>query len=179
MQLQVYAMSVASLVHFTGSATMTRTRIRRGETRDVEMLVTFFWDLFMMEKDFAMDAESHRAGLLLLLANPGEAAVFVAEADGVVVGMATAQIVVSTSIGGYSIVLEDMYVSAGFRRKGVGSKLLENVLAWGSERGARRVQLVVATANARAFRFYRQAGLLKSHMTAFYGKLDVMNPDFS
>jgi hypothetical protein len=34
--------------------------------------------------------------------------------------MATAQIVVSTSIGGYSIVLEDMYVSAGFAGKGSG-----------------------------------------------------------
>lgn len=171
-------MSIATLVHFTRSATMMRIFIRQGEDRDVEILVKFLQDLFTVEKDFATDAESHRAGLLLLLANPGEAAVFVAEADGVV-GMATAQIVVSTSIGGYSIVLEDMYVSAGFRRKGVGSKLLENVLAWGSERGARRVQLVFATANARAFRFYRQAGLLKSHMTAFYGKLDVMNPDFS
>lgn len=179
MHREVHAMSIATLVHFTGSATMMRIFIRQGEDRDVEILVKFLQDLFTVEKDFATDAESHRAGLLLLLANPGEAAVFVAEADGVVVDMATAQIVVSTSIGGYSIVLEDMYVSAGFRRKGVGSKLLENVLAWGSERGARRVQLVVATANARAFRFYRQAGLLKSHMTAFSGKLDVMTPDFS
>ncbi|HOI73964.1 MAG TPA: GNAT family N-acetyltransferase [Syntrophales bacterium] len=157
---------------------MMRILIRQGETRDVEILVKYLQDLFTLEKDFATDAESQRAGLLLLLSNPGEAAVFVAEADGVVVGMATAQIVVSTSVGGYSILLEDMYVSAGFRRQRIGSKLLEQILAWGSERGARRVQLVVASANARAFRFYRHAGLLKSNMTAFYGKLDVMNPDF-
>jgi len=176
MQRDVRAMSTATLVHFTGSATMMRILIRQGEARDVEILVTFLQELFTLEKDFAADTENQRAGLLLLLSNPGEAAVFVAEADGAIVGMVTAQIVVSTSIGGYSILLEDMYVSSGFRRQGVGSKLLEQVLAWGSERGASRVQLVVATSNARAFRFYRQAGLLKSHVTAFYGKLDVMNP---
>ncbi len=93
--------------------------------------------------------------------------------------MVTARIVVSTSIGGYSILLVGMDVSAGFRRQGIGSKLLEQVLAWGSERVARRFQLVSASAYARAFLFYRHAGLLKSRVTAFYGKLDVMNPDFS
>jgi len=75
----------------------------------------------------------------LLLAEPHASTIFVAEADGVVVGMVTAQIVISTSIGGYSILLEDMYVASGFRRKGVGSKLLEQVLVWGSEHDARRV----------------------------------------
>ena len=106
------------------------------------MLVKFLQYLFAIEKDFTIDADRHRAGLHLLLAEPHARTIFVAEADGVVVGMVTAQIVVSTSIGGYSILLEDMYVASGFRRKGVGSKLLERVLVWGSERDARRAAMV-------------------------------------
>ena len=149
--------------------------IRKGDDGDLEMLATFLKRLFTLEKDFTIDADRHRAGLHLLLAEPHARTIFVAEADGVVVGMVTAQIVVSTSIGGYSILLEDMYVASGFRRKGVGSKLLEQVLVWGSEHDARRVQLVADTANTEAFRFYRQAGLLESHMTALYGKLDAIN----
>jgi len=149
---------------------------RKGEAGDIEQLVTFLQHLFAIEKDFTIDAERHRAGLHLLLAAPEARAVFVAEAAGAVVGMVTAQLVVSTSVGGYSILLEDMYVAAGFRRKGVGSKLLGQVFIWGFERGARRVQLVAAETNTGAFRFYRQAGLLKSHMTALYGKLDDIKP---
>ena len=163
--------------NFTGYAMVMsmNIRIRKGENRDIEMLVTFLRYLFAIEKDFTIDADRHRTGLHLLLAEHHASTIFVAEADGVVVGMVTAQIVISTSIGGYSILLEDMYVASGFRRKGVGSKLLEQVLVWGSKHDARRVQLVADTANTGAFRFYRQAGLLESHMTALYGKLDAIN----
>jgi len=157
-------------------------RIRKGNDQDIETLVTFIEDLFAIEKDFTIDADRHRAGLYLLLAEPhARATVFVAEAegDGAVVGMVTAQLVVSTSVGGYSLLLEDMYVAAGFRRKGIGAMLLEQVLVWGSERDARRVQLVAAAGNTGALRFYRRAGLLKSHMTALYGKLDAVNPNLA
>jgi ribosomal protein S18 acetylase RimI-like enzyme len=91
--------------------------------------------------------------------------------------MVTAQIVVSTSVGGYSVLLEDMYVASGFRRKGIGSKLLAHVLRWGSKQGIRRVQLVADVTNIGALMFYRKAGLLTSRMTALYGKLEVILPD--
>jgi len=150
-------------------------RIRKGEAGDIETLATFLQDLFAIEKDFTIDVDRHRAGLHLLLAEPHARTIFVAEAAGVVVGMVTAQLVVSTSSGGYSILLEDMYVAPGFRRKGIGAKLLDQVLVWGAERGACRVQLVAAAGNNRALRFYRRAGLLKSDMTALYGKMDAVN----
>jgi GNAT superfamily N-acetyltransferase len=151
-------------------------QIRKGVAGDVEILVTFLQHLFAIEKDFMTDADRHRAGLRLLLAEPNSRTIFVAEADGVVVGMVTAQIVVSTSIGGYSILLEDMYVASGFRRKGVGSKLMEQAIVWGSEHDALRIQLVAAGANTRALQFYRRAGLLRSGMTGLYGQINVIRP---
>jgi len=157
-------------------------RIRKGKAGDIETLATFIGDLFAIEKDFATDADRHRTGLRLLLAEPHvRATVFVAEAkgDSAVVGMVTAQIVVSTSSGGHSILLEDMYVVPGFRRKGVGAKLLGQVLAWGAERGACRVQLVAAAGNTVALRFYRRAGILTSNMTALYGKMDAVKPNLA
>jgi GNAT superfamily N-acetyltransferase len=154
---------------------MKNIRIRKGEPGDIETMVTFLYHLFAIEKDFATDADKHRAGLQLLLAETYARAIFVAEADGNVVGMVTAQIVVSTSSGGYSILLEDMYGASGFRRKGIGIKLLEQVLVWGSGQGARRVQLVADVTNIGALIFYRQAGLLTSRMTALHGTLDAIN----
>lgn len=154
---------------------MKNISIRKGESGDIETMVTFLYHLFAIEKNFATDADKHRTGLQLLLAETCARAIFVAEADGDVVGMVTAQIVVSTSVGGYSILLEDMYIASGFRRKGIGSKLLAHVLVWGSGQGARRVQLVADVTNAGALIFYRQAGLLTSRMTALYGTLDAIN----
>ena len=147
--------------------------VRQAEPGDIEILVKFLHLLFTIEKDFTLDADKHRAGLHLLLENHYRGTIFVAETDVMLVGMVTGQIVVSTAGGGYSILLEDMYIASGFRRIGIGSKLLKEVLAWGSERGALRVQLVADVENAGALMFYRQMGLLTSRMTALYGKLEA------
>jgi GNAT superfamily N-acetyltransferase len=145
--------------------------VRKGVEGDIEVLVMFLRHLFAIEKDFSGNEDAQRAGLRLLLKDPRTGTIFVAETSGHLVGMVTAQIVVSTSVGGYSILLEDMFVAAGFRRKGIGSKLLQQVLSWGSERDAFRIQLVAAAGNAGALDFYRHAGLLKSDMIALYGRL--------
>jgi GNAT superfamily N-acetyltransferase len=152
-------------------------RIRKGAENDVVTLVSLLQGLFALETDFQADTDNYRSGLMLLLGGTGT--VLVAEANGAVVGMVTAQIVVSTSAGGYSVLLEDMYVAAGMRRRGIGTKLLNEGLAWGWEQGARRVQLVAAASNKGALMFYRQAGLLRSGMTAFYGKLADLSPDWA
>lgn len=152
-------------------------RIRKGMEGDIDILAVFLRHLFAIERDFSGDADLHKEGLRLLFKDPYLKAIFVAESDGTLVGMVTAQIVVSTSVGGYSVLLEDLFVASGFRRKGIGSKLLAQVLAWGAERDARRMQLVAATANTRALNFYRHAGLLKSGMTALYGKLSTIKPN--
>jgi len=158
-----------------GIETMKNIRIRKGEPGDIQTMVTFLHHLFELEKDFAIDADKNRVGLQLLFVDQHAGTIYIAEAAGKVVGMVTAQIVVSTSSGGYSILLEDMYIASGFRRKGIGTKLLEQVIVWGSGQGARRVQLVADVTNIEALMFYRQVGLLTSRMTALYGTLDVIN----
>jgi GNAT superfamily N-acetyltransferase len=158
-----------------GIETMKNIRIRKGEPGDIQTMVTFLHHLFELEKDFAIDADKNRVGLQLLLVDQHAGTIYIAEAAGKVVGMVTAQIVVSTSSGGYSILLEDMYVASGFRRKGIGTKLLEQVIVWGSRQGAHRIQLVADVTNIGALMFYRQAGLVTSRMTALYGKLDAIN----
>ncbi|MGA9110214.1 MAG: GNAT family N-acetyltransferase [Smithella sp.] len=161
--------------NFMEIETVKNIRIRKGEPRDIETMVTFLHHLFALEKDFAIDADKNRAGLQLLLDDQRVRKIFVAETAGKVVGMVTAQIVVSTSSGGYSLLLEDMYVDSGFRRKAIGTKLLKQVLVWGSGQGADRVQLVADVTNIGALMFYWQAGLLTSRMTALYGTLDAIN----
>ncbi len=62
----------------------------------------------------------------------------VAERAGAVIGMVTAQLVVSTAEGGTSAWVEDMVVAEPERGRGVGRRLLEAIEALGAARGARR-----------------------------------------
>ncbi len=82
----------------------------------------------------------------------------VAERAGAVIGMVTAQLVVSTAEGGASAWVEDMVVAAPERGRGVGRRLLEAIEAWATARGASRLQLLADRENAPALAFYARLG---------------------
>jgi GNAT superfamily N-acetyltransferase len=132
--------------------------IRDATPGDLDALVGLLGVLFSIEADFRPDARRQGDGLSLLLGDPGRAAVLVAERDGAVVGMVTAQLVVSTAEGGLSAWVEDMVVHASERRRGTGRALLTAVGAWAEERGARRLQLLADRENAPALAFYDRLG---------------------
>ena len=88
----------------------------------------------------------------------------VAERAGAVVGMVTAQLVVSTAEGGLSAWVEDLVVLATERRRGTGRALLEAVREWAEERGARRLQLLADRENAPALAFYDRLGWSRTQL---------------
>lgn len=132
--------------------------IRSAGPADLEALVGLLHQLFSIEADFRPEADRQRRGLALLLEDRARRAVLVAERDGAVVGMVTAQLVVSTAEGAPSALVEDMVVDAAQRGRGVGRRLLQAVEAWAAGRGATRLQLLADRANAPALAFYGRAG---------------------
>jgi GNAT superfamily N-acetyltransferase len=134
------------------------TSIRRAGTGDLDALVPLLGALFAIEADFRPDAERQRRGLALMLADPLRRVVLLAERGTTVVGMVTAQLVVSTAEGGSSALVEDMVVEAAERRRGVGRLLLAAAEDWARERGASRLQLLADRENAPALRFYERMG---------------------
>jgi GNAT superfamily N-acetyltransferase len=146
-----------------------RVTIRRATAADVDALVPLLGELFSIEADFAPDADRQRRGLALLLADPAQRLVLVAErARGAararperppaLVGMVTVQLVVSTAEGGLSALVEDMVVAAGERGRGTGRRLLERAGGWARGRGASRLQLLADRENEPALRFYERLG---------------------
>lgn len=133
-------------------------RIRFAGGSDVEALVVLLGELFSLEADFRPDAARQRSGLALMLADPERRAVLVAERSGAVIGMVTAQLLVSTAEGAASAVVEDMIVAASARGSGVGRLLLRAIEVWARERGATRLQLLADRENAPALAFYRRMG---------------------
>lgn len=138
--------------------TTHHARIRSGTTSDVEALVALLGELFAIEADFSPDPDRQRRGLALLLDGSHERRVFVAEAGGRAVGMATVQVVISTAEGGPVGLVEDVVVARSRRGKGIGRLLLAAVEAWAAERGLARLQLLADRENAPALAFYGRSG---------------------
>lgn len=147
-------------------------RLRKGSRADIDEAAALLADLFSIETDFTANPEKQKAGLALFFDGRGEKAIFVAESKGVLVGIVTCQLVISTAAGGYSILLEDLYVKDRFRYRGIGTSLVRLVQKWGNGRGALRIQLVADKRNKPALIFYRILGFQTSRMNGLYMPLD-------
>jgi GNAT superfamily N-acetyltransferase len=140
--------------------------IRPATPADLDALVRLLHVLFSIEVDFRPDPARQRRGLALLLADPQRAAVLVAERSGAVIGMATAQLVISTAEGGPSALVEDVVVDERERGTGVGRRLLDALEAWARGQGATRLQLLADRENAPALRFYERLGWRGTQLVA-------------
>ncbi len=140
---------------------MQTITIDNATPSDIPALVELLAELFSIEVDFKPDTERQVLGLTLLLSNAEQAVIKVARdiaKDGAVVGMVSAQLVISTAQGTPSAWLEDMVVSRAYRSGGVGRRLLDAVREWAKTKGATRAQLLVDTENLPAVGYYQHLG---------------------
>ncbi len=131
--------------------------IRPANPSDINAMLGLLHQLFALEVDFRFSAKRQQRGLELLLATP-TARVMVAEEGGEVVGMATAQLVISTAEGEPSLLIEDLVVTPPRQNQGIAGALLLALDAWGAGMGARRMQLLADRTNTPALDFYRRKG---------------------
>lgn len=131
--------------------------IRPARPDDLERLTALLGELFAIEADFRIDPARQRQGLRLLLA-ASQACVLVAEADRMVVGMATGQLTISTAEGGLALLVEDVVVETAWRGKGIGRRLLAGLGDWAVAHDAHRLQLLADRNNETGLDFYRKLG---------------------
>ncbi len=123
---------------------------------DLDALVSLLAILFNIEQDFSPDFSKQKTGLTLLLQNQQTASIQVAKnAEGKVIGMVTAQLVISTAQGAASAWIEDMVVDPAYRSHGIGKTLLQNSIDWAKSKGATRAQLLVDIENTPALAYYQ------------------------
>lgn len=133
--------------------------IRDALPDDLDILVRLLQALFSIEADFTVDEKRQRRGLALMLDGCGKhRCVKVAEIEGIVVGMCTAQMLISTAEGGMVALVEDMVVDARYRRMGIGRQLMSAIDAWAKKRGISRLQLLADRTNFPALDFYDKIG---------------------
>ncbi|HVY07309.1 MAG TPA: GNAT family N-acetyltransferase [Burkholderiales bacterium] len=144
-------------------------RIERARADDIPALIDLLAALFAIESDFSPDRSAQRRGLELLLSLPDDrATILVARAqDERVIGLASAQLVISTAEGAASAWIEDVVVQESFRGKGIARQLLVGLEAWSRRHGATRLQLLADAGNAPALDFYRHLGWQATQLGAW------------
>ncbi|MBC7788099.1 MAG: GNAT family N-acetyltransferase [Methylophilaceae bacterium] len=138
---------------------ITNVEINSATYQDIPALADLLTELFSIEKDFKPDTAKQVTGLGLMLNKPEQAVIKVARnGDGTVIGMVSAQLVISPAEGPTSAWVEDMIISKNYRAAGLGRMLLVDVLRWAQDNGATRAQLLVDTENEPAVGYYKHLG---------------------
>ena len=142
-------------------------RIRPAAEADLPELVELLRHLFELEQDFEPDASKQQAGLSLMLESPF-AELLVAECGGRVAGFCGVQLQISTAMGSYAAQIEALVLHPEFRRRGIGSRLLDAAGAWAKQRDARRLQLNCDDQNLPAMRFYEARNWIRTHLFNYF-----------
>ncbi len=129
--------------------------IKPATEQDINALGGLLQQLFAIEADFHFNAAKTSRALRQLI-NDDRACVLVAHDDDNVIGMCTAQLVISTAEGAYSAWVEDVIVDSEHRGKGIGKQLLSTLEEWAKGQGAPRLQLLADMENQPALGFYRR-----------------------
>ena len=133
--------------------------IENASTEDIPALIALLAILFGIEADFQADLAKQTKGLSLLINHPENGVIKVAKnQEGQVMGMVSAQLVISTAQGSPSAWVEDMVIEEAYRGRGVGKTLLDEALLWAKAKGATRAQLLVDTENTPALGYYAHLG---------------------
>lgn len=141
--------------------------IRRALYDDIPVMANLLGELFAIEDDFTADVEKQARGLKILLDTPSSI-VLVAQKDDNVIGMASAQTLVSTAAGDYVGLIEDVIVTKAYRGMGVGKALIEALISASEHQGLKRLALGADHRNHNAVAFYKKQGFTTSHLGLMY-----------
>ncbi|WP_075365583.1 GNAT family N-acetyltransferase [Desulfosporosinus metallidurans] len=144
--------------------------IRRANYPDISCMIRLLRILFSIETDFEVDESTQQSGLEMMLCNYTERCIMVAELNQQIVGMCTAQILVSTAEGGMVALIEDLVVEDAYRGQGIGKALLLSIESWAIARGVRRLQLLADRNNTLALDFYKKMNWKHTQLICLHKK---------
>jgi len=146
-------MAASEKAESEGGALVTRPATRR----DVAALLSMMGADYE-ESGYRFDEERAAASFLELIERPELGRVWVAELDGAAAGYGVLTLGYSLEYGGRDAFVDDLFVVAEHRRRGIGRTLLDVLLAAAPELGVRAVHLEVERSNPDARRLYEVRG---------------------
>lgn len=153
--------------------TDNRFTVRFATLEDIPILIQLIQLVFSIEKDFNPDEAKQECALKMLLDSPSSARIFVALDQEKVIGMCSAQLLISTAEGGRKALLEDVAVLPDYQRSGVGRNLLTFIESWAKENEIKRLDLVADLDNLKALNFYQKIGWHQTNLLALQKAIKI------
>ena len=136
----------------------TTQRVREGGPADIDVI----WALLRQKADFDRwlgRLEATPQKIAEALAGPRPLlGVLLAELDGKAVGFATYYFTFSTYLAKRCVWIDDLFVDAGSRNRGIGRALLREMVALAKREDCGRIEWVTAAGNDKAIGFYERIG---------------------
>ena len=137
---------------------LSPVRVRAAGLADVPMLLTLMRELAAFEDYLAQFAVDEQALRQRAFGPAAQCQVFVAEAEGELLGYALALLIPFTYDLQPTTRLKELYVRPTRRSSGLGRQLLVELAHWARGQGAGRLHWDVLAGNARAESFYQRLG---------------------
>jgi GNAT superfamily N-acetyltransferase len=129
------------------------------------------FDAQLREHHIDSSADTLLPVLRLILDQPQHGFLLIAIGDGVVVGVAYAACILSLEHCGHAGWLEELYVLPEWRERGIGSLLLDAVIAGAKDRQWIALDLEVDTGHQRVISLYTRREFQPVHRTRFVRRL--------
>lgn len=144
--------------------------IRHANINDLDNLIPLLKLLFAIEADFSFYEAKQRRGLELMLERPNERCIMVAEVNNEIIGMCTAQLVITTAEGGTAALIEDVVIKEEYRGQGIGRQMMNALEAWAWQKGVKRLQLLADRSNTPALEFYKRLNWNRTQLICLHKK---------
>ena len=139
---------------------MSNLKVRRADESDISVLL-------MLAEEFMSDVEVTREKRMELLRkalrNPDYELV-VAELEGETVGFIDQWIIHDFAHGAKLSYIQNLYITSKHRRKGIGSRLLEEIIRSAENKGVLEIHVVTEFENKPAINLYRKHGFVEESL---------------
>jgi GNAT superfamily N-acetyltransferase len=140
---------------------MSATLIRPAQLSDVVMLATMMME-FYGEADIPLRREAAQLAFERLIRSPERGCIWILECDATPAGFIVLTLAYAMEYGGIRGFVDDFFVRAKFRRRGVGGAALTHVKAHCVATGVRALFVQAGSDNDAAQRVYARAGFTNS-----------------
>ena len=138
---------------------MSNLWVRRADESDIPIL-SMLAEEFMPQE---ATKEKRKEILRHILKNP-DYELLVAELDGKIAGFIDQWIIHDFAHGAKLSYIQNLYVTSKHRRKGVGSRLLGEIMKSAKKKGVLEIHVVTEFGNKSAINLYRKYGLVRESL---------------
>lgn len=155
---------VATSLRETPGSPSDQVRVEPATIEDLPALAELVMDLFAASGDFSPDRATQERGIQLILEQPNRGRIFVVRNEHRIVGMVNLLFTISTAMGGFVILMEDVVIHPDHRGQGYGSMLLQYVVQFAKQKHFKRITLLTDRISAESQNFFTRNGFEYSNM---------------